>query len=80
MAGRLYYGWVVVAVLCVTETVTWGIVYYGFPVFLRPMEEELGASRVAITGAFSLGLAVSALWPSGRTAASSGCSPPPSSW
>ena len=59
--GRVYYGWIVVATLCVTETVTWGIVYYGFPVFLQPMEEALGASRVAITGAFSVGLAVAAL-------------------
>jgi MFS family permease len=58
---RIYYGWVVVAALCITETVTWGIIYYGYPVFLRPMEEELGASRVAVTGAFSVGLAVSAL-------------------
>jgi MFS family permease len=58
---RVYYGWIVVAALCVTETVTWGIIYYGYPVFLRPMEETLGASRVAITGAFSLGLAVAAL-------------------
>lgn len=40
---------------------SYGIVYYGFPVFLRAMEEELGASRVAITGAFSVGLGVSAL-------------------
>jgi MFS family permease len=55
------YGWVIVAVLSVTETVTWGIVYYGFPVFLRPMEQDLGASRVAVTGAFSAGLGVSAL-------------------
>ena len=55
------YGWVIVATLSVTETVTWGIVYYGFPVFLRPMEQELGASRVAVTGAFSVGLGVSAL-------------------
>jgi MFS family permease len=60
-ARRLPYGWIIVAVLCVTETVTWGIIYYGFPVFLRPMEEALGASRVAITGAFSVGLGVSAL-------------------
>ncbi|HXJ77620.1 MAG TPA: MFS transporter [Candidatus Methylomirabilis sp.] len=57
----LYYGWYVVAALCVTETVTWGIIYYGYPVFLRPMEADLGASRVAVTAAFSLGLAVSAL-------------------
>lgn len=60
-ARRLPYGWIIVAVLSVTETVTWGIVYYGFPVFLRPMEEALGASRVAVTGAFSVGLGVSAL-------------------
>ncbi len=55
------YGWVIVATLSVTETVTWGIVYYGFPVFLRSMEQDLGASRVAVTGAFSVGLGVSAL-------------------
>jgi MFS family permease len=52
---------VIVAALSVTETVTWGIVYYGFPVFLRPMEQALGASRVAVTAAFSIGLATSAL-------------------
>lgn len=44
-----------------TETVTWGIIYYGFPVFLRPMEQDLGASRVAVTAAFSIGLGTSAL-------------------
>jgi MFS family permease len=52
---------VIVATLCVTETITWGIVYYGFPVFLASMEADLGASRVVITGAFSLGLGISAL-------------------
>jgi MFS family permease len=52
---------VIVATLSVTETVTWGIVYYGFPVFLRAMEEDLGASRVGVTGALSVGLGVSAL-------------------
>jgi MFS family permease len=35
--------------------------YYGFAVFLRPMEEALGWSRVTLTGAFSCGLLVSAL-------------------
>ena len=58
---QIYYGWVIVAALSITETVTWGIVYYGFPVFLRPMEQDLGASRVAVTAAFSIGLGVSAL-------------------
>ena len=51
----------IVAALSVTETVTWGIIYYGFPVFLRPMEQDLGASRVAVTAAFSVGLGTSAL-------------------
>ena len=58
----------IVATLCVTETVSWGIVYYGFPVFLQAMERDLGASRVAVTGALSLALAVAALaaLPAGR--------------
>ena len=51
----------IVAALSVTETITWGIVYYGFAVFLTPMERDLGFSRVALTGAFSVGLLVSAL-------------------
>jgi MFS family permease len=58
---RPTYGWIVVATLCVTETVTWGIIYYGFPVMLQPMEAELGFSRVQITGAFSVGMGVAAL-------------------
>jgi MFS family permease len=35
--------------------------YYGFPVFLASMERDLDASRVAITGAFTVGMAVAAL-------------------
>ncbi|MBI4270602.1 MAG: MFS transporter [Candidatus Rokubacteria bacterium] len=59
--ARVYYGWIIVAALSVTETVTWGIIYYGFPVFLGAMEKDLGASRVAVTGAFSVGMGVAAL-------------------
>ena len=59
--ARVYYGWIIVAALSVTETVTWGIIYYGFPVFLGAMEQDLGASRVAVTGAFSVGMGVAAL-------------------
>jgi MFS family permease len=55
------YGWIVVGALAVTETVSWGILYYGFPVILRPMEQELGFSRVALTGAFSVGMGIAAL-------------------
>ena len=48
--------WGIVAALAVTETVSWGVLYYGFTVFLRPIATELGWSRGAISGAFSLAL------------------------
>jgi len=57
--ARLYYGWVLVGVLSLTETISYGILSYAFPVFLQPMERELGWSRVEMTGAFSLALLVS---------------------
>jgi MFS family permease len=41
--------------------VSWGILYYGFPVFLASMERDLGASRAAITGAFTIGMGIAAL-------------------
>ncbi len=59
--GRIYYGWVVVATLAVTETVSWGILYYAFSVFLVPMRAELGWSEATLTGAYSLGLLVSGM-------------------
>jgi MFS family permease len=62
------YGWTIVAVFAVTETVSWGILYYAFAVFLTPMQRDLGWSKSELTGAFSLALATSALtaFPVGR--------------
>jgi MFS family permease len=54
----LYYGWPMLAGLSFAETVSWGIVYYTFSVFIRPMEIELGWSRAQVSGAFSLALLV----------------------
>ncbi|HEY0017250.1 MAG TPA: MFS transporter [Longimicrobium sp.] len=66
--ARLYYGWVLVGVLAVTETVSYGVLQYAFPVFLAPMHAELGWSRTAMTGAFSLASLVSGFTavPAGR--------------
>ena len=50
----VYYGWWLVLTLGVTETITWGILYYGFAVFMPVMEADLGWSRGEMTGAFSL--------------------------
>lgn len=53
--------WGIVGALCVTETVSWGILYYAFAAFLVPMHRDLGFSTAQLTGAFSLALAVSAV-------------------
>jgi MFS family permease len=37
------------------------VLYYTFPVLQVPMQQELGWSRVALTGAFSLALGLSGL-------------------
>jgi MFS family permease len=62
------YRWTVVAVLAVTETVSWGVLYYAFAVFLPAMQRSLGWSKTELTGAFSLALATSAIatFPVGR--------------
>jgi MFS family permease len=62
------YGWTIVAVLAVTETVSWGVLYYAFAVFLAPMQRSLGWSKTELTGAFSVALATSAVaaFPVGR--------------
>jgi MFS family permease len=60
-ASHLRYGWTIVAVLAVSETVSWGVLYYAFAVFLPAMQQALGWSKTELTGAFSLALATSAL-------------------
>jgi MFS family permease len=56
-----FHGWRVVAALAVTETVSYGLLYYAFTVFVTPMRDAFGWSTATITGAFSLALVVSGL-------------------
>jgi MFS family permease len=58
---RLFYGWVLVIMLGITQTITWGIVYYGFTVMLPVLEAEQGWSRGVQSGAFSLAILLSGL-------------------
>ena len=51
----------VLAALCVTEVVSWGVLYYAFPVALSSITADTGWSAPAATAAFSAGLVVSAL-------------------
>lgn len=59
--GTVYYGWIVVGALAITEPVSWGVLFYGFGVMLTPMQRELGWSQAALTGAFSLMLLLSGI-------------------
>lgn len=61
MLGNVYHGWKIAGALAVTETISWGILYYAFSVFLVPMQEDLGWSLAVLTGAFSLALLCSGL-------------------
>jgi len=50
-----------VVALSVTETVSFGVLFYAFTVFVEPMRLELGWSTATITGGYSLGLVTSGL-------------------
>jgi MFS family permease len=67
-SGGMNYGWALVGTLGITETISWGVLYYAFSVLLTPMEADLGWSWAATTGAFSLALVVSGVGaiPAGR--------------
>jgi MFS family permease len=52
-------GWLLVATLAASETPAYGVLAYAFGVFLLPMQQELGWSRTALTGAYALAVIVS---------------------
>jgi hypothetical protein len=62
-------GWLLVATLAVAETTAYGVLAYAFGVFLLPMQHDLGWSRTALTGAYSLAILLSGGWPPSRSAA-----------
>ena len=57
----IYYGWVLAVMLGVTQTITWGILYYGFSTFMPAMEAEMGWTRGRMSGALSLAILLSGL-------------------
>jgi MFS family permease len=60
-AGRVYYGWTLLLGVALAQVTSWGILYYGFAVFVVPLGAEFGWSRAATSAAFSLALFASAL-------------------
>ncbi|HEY7355180.1 MAG TPA: MFS transporter [Ktedonobacterales bacterium] len=61
LRAGVYYGWVMLGAVSVTEMTSWGVLYYAFTVFVKPMQAALGWSTTALTGAFSLALLCSAV-------------------
>jgi cyanate permease len=59
--NHLFYGWRIVAVLAVTETISWGVLYYAYAVFQVPLGAELGLSSAQLSGAFSLAVLATGL-------------------
>jgi MFS family permease len=55
--SAVFYGWWIVAAAVLAQAVAVGATQYAFPVFLKPVAEEFGASRSAVQSGFS-GLAV----------------------
>src|SRR5215510_15882623 len=47
--------------LSIGQLISWGLVYYTFPLFVVPMSEALGWSRSALFGALSAGLLIAGL-------------------
>lgn len=58
---QTYYGWWLAVMLGVTQTITWGIVYYGFSSFMPAQEADLGWSRGQMSGALSVAMLLSGL-------------------
>lgn len=61
MRRGLPHAWRQVVALSITETVSFGVLYYAFTVFVAPMAADLGASPAAIAAAYALGVLVSGL-------------------
>ncbi len=58
MRRRGYPGWRMVWALAVTETISYGVLYYSFAAFLLPMQQGLGYGQATLAGAFSLSVLV----------------------
>lgn len=55
------YKWVIALTLALTETISYGTLYYVFTVFIQPMEQELGWTKLEITAGMSLSLLIAGL-------------------
>jgi MFS family permease len=60
-AQRIYYGWILVAVLGITTIISYGTTSYAFGVLVVPISGDLGWSRASLSAALALGTLVAGL-------------------
>ena len=53
--ASFFYGWVIVGVVMLAGLLSVGIHFWGFSVFIVPMEEDLGWSRSELLAAPAIG-------------------------
>lgn len=53
-AGRIFYGWYIVAAGVVLSILTGGVYVYGFSTFFLPLTREFGWSRASLSGVISI--------------------------
>jgi MFS family permease len=56
-----FYGWVIVMVVMMAGLLSVGLQFWGFSVFVVPMEEDLGWSRSTLLAAYAIGALMSVL-------------------
>ena len=44
-AKPIFYGWKMIVVLAITELISYGVLFYSFTIFIKPMQSELGCLR-----------------------------------
>jgi MFS family permease len=57
----IYYGWIALYTISVTEVISWGILYYAFSLFVPVIEADLGWPTAALMAGFSLSMLSSGL-------------------
>ena len=61
-SGRVFYGWIMVAVAFAADFFAVGFFFYSFAVFLKPLTASLGASRGDVSTALALALVASSVF------------------
>ena len=59
---RLYYGWVLVAVLGITTIISYGTTEYLFGILIVPLAATFQWSRASISGAYAASLVLSGMF------------------